>query len=362
MTTRCAASTSLLVMLIATRVGAAQAPPASQETSGSPYEDGRPHATKRMDAKDHGIVLRHGDGPKQCDVYGARDVWCYEADGVFYLHYDAAGPTGWLCALATSRDLVHWNKKGAVLDLGRPGEMDSASASYGTTCFDGKVWHMFYMGTPNVTPPPDRIPSFPYVTMKAKGSSPAGPWKKQPEVVPFRPRPQTYYADTASPGQIIRHNGQYLQFFSASVTDGRTTRRTIGIARTKDLDGAWTIDPRPIVPLEEQIENTSLYQEPANGTWFLFTNHIGIEKGAEFTDAVWVYWTRDLEKWNPGDKAIVLDGRNCTWSKKCIGLPSVLKHGKKLAIVYDAPGDESNSHMHRDVGLAWLDLPLTPPG
>jgi len=28
------------------------------------------------------------------------------------MHYDAAGPTGWLTALATSRDLVNWRKQG----------------------------------------------------------------------------------------------------------------------------------------------------------------------------------------------------------------------------------------------------------
>ncbi len=335
--------------------------PNARKTSTQPYEDNRPFATKRINARDHGVVLRHGDGPKQCDLYGARDVWCYEADGVFYMHYDAAGPTGWLCSLATSKDLIHWDKQGPVLDLGRTGEMDSASASYGITYFDGQVWHMFYLGTPNVTPPPDRVPSFPYVTMKAKSQSPAGPWKKQPEVVPFRPRPNTYYSATASPGHIVRQEGEYLQFFSASITDGKKILRTLGIARTRDLDSTWTIDPQPIVPLEEQVENSSLYYEPVNRTWFLFTNHIGIEKGIEFTDAVWVYWSKDLEKWNVQNKAVVLDGRNCTWSSKCIGLPSVLKHDRKLAILYDAPGGEGNSHMHRDVGLAWLDLPLTPP-
>ena len=31
------------------------------------YSDGRPAATLRMDAKDHGIVLRYGDGPDKCD-------------------------------------------------------------------------------------------------------------------------------------------------------------------------------------------------------------------------------------------------------------------------------------------------------
>jgi hypothetical protein len=28
---------------------------------------------------------------------------------------------------------------------------------------------------------------------------------------------------------------------------------------------------------------------------------------------------------------------------------------------YDAPGGDSMSHMGRDIGLAWIDLPLTPP-
>ena len=112
------------------------------------YEDGRPTAGKRMNADDHGVVLRHGDGPGDCDKYGARDVWVYESGGTYYLHYDAAGPRAWLAALATSRDLVHWDKKGPVLDLGPAGSDDSASASYGVTFRSGGIWHMFYLGTP----------------------------------------------------------------------------------------------------------------------------------------------------------------------------------------------------------------------
>jgi hypothetical protein len=30
------------------------------------------------------------------------------------------------------------------------------------------------------------------------------------------------------------------------------------------------------MPPAEQVENRSLYFEPANRTWFLFTNHIGL--------------------------------------------------------------------------------------
>ena len=322
------------------------------------YPDKRPGANWRMDALDQGVVLKHGDGPDKCDILGARDVWVYEAGGTYYMHYDGAGPKGWLACLATSTNLVDWVKKGPVLDFGKPGEEDSASASYGVTHFDGTTWHMFYLGTPHVSPAPDLIPSFPYLTMKAQGKSPAGPWTKQPAVIPFRTKPGTYYSATASPGHIIKQGDDYLMFFSAS-TD-RPCLRTLSIARTRDLNGPWTIDATPIVPLAEQVENSSLYFEPTNQTWFLFTNHIGLE-GHEYTDAVWVYWTKDLNKWNATDKAVVLDGQNCTWSKKCIGLPGVVKVGKQLAIVYDAPGGNSKSHMKRDVGLAWLELPLSIP-
>ena len=63
----------------------------------------------------------------------------------------------------------------------------------------------------------------------------------------------------------------------------------------------------------------------------------------------------------PWEGAIVLDGQNCTWSKRCVGMPSVVPVGDRLALFYDAPGGDSISHMGRDIGQAWFDLPLTPP-
>ncbi len=340
-------------------IGKADEPPTTEPPT-TVYPDGRPVAGLRLPARDRGIVMRHGDGPGQCDLLGARDVWVFQAGGTYYMHYDAAGPRGWLCSLATSKDLRHWKKHGPVLDFGAAGTADAKSASYGVTFFDGRSWQMFYMGTPHVSPPPDLVPAFPYLTMKAEADSPAGPWRKRYDVVPFRTRPGTYYSVTASPGQIVRAGDQYRMFFSAAVDS--PTKRTLGIARTGDLDGPWRIDPRPLFSLEEQIENSSLYHEPDNDTWFLFTNHVGIDPGGgEYTDAIWVYWTRDLDRWDPGRKAVVLDGRNCTWSRCTIGLPSVVPMKDRLAILYDAPGGRSKSHMGRHVGLAWLDLPLAPP-
>jgi predicted GH43/DUF377 family glycosyl hydrolase len=150
-------------------------------------------------------------------------------------------------------------------------------------------------------------------------------------------------------------------FFSAS-TD-RPILRTIGIARTRDLNGRWQVDEQPIVPPGEQVENSSMYYQETSGTWFLFTNHVGVRDGLEYTDAIWVYWTNDPERWDPANKAIVLDRENCRWSKEIIGLPSVVRIGERLALFYDGHAGEgippgAASHMQRDVGLAWLDLPL----
>lgn len=325
------------------------------------YPDGRPSASYELAAKDQGIVFKHGGGPGGCDSLGARDIWVWQHKGTFYMHYDGAGAKGWLACLATSQDATQWMAQGPALDFGAAGRNDAASASYGVTFLDRTKWHMFYLGTPHTSPPPDLVPAFPYLTMKAEGSSPTGPWKKRYDITPFSPKPGTYYSATASPGHVIPVKKEFLMFFSAS-TD-QPILRTLGIARTRDLNKPWTIDPQPIVPQAEQVENTSLYFQEQTRTWFLFTNHVGLKNGLEYTDAIWVYWTKDLEHWNPSHKAVVIDGTSSTWSKEIIGLPSVVRDGNRLALFYDGyagkgipPG--ASSHMSRDIGLAWLELPL----
>ena len=298
-----------------------------------------------------------------CDYLGAREAICFRVGSTYYLHYDGAGPTGWLACLAVSRDLRHWTLKGPVLDLGKPCEDDAGTASSPWTVFDGKWWHMFYVGSRTTSPAPNRIPALPYFTLAARSLHPEGRWMKQRDVVPFRTKPATYYADTASPGQIVKHGEEYLMFFSAAAFADEPQRRllrTISIARTNDLDGVWKIDPQPALPPEHQIENSALYFEVSNRTWFLFANHIGLDEEGEYTESIWVYWSRDLNHWDPEQRAIVLDQANCTWSRRCIGMPSVVSTGRRLALFYDSSANHAGN-MGRDVGLAWLSLPLEPP-
>jgi len=330
------------------------------------YSDNRPSAKYRLDAIDYGVVFKHGKGPDSCDYLGARDVWVWKYQDTYYMHYDGAGPKGWLACLALSKDLVNWSAKGPVLQFGKPGSEDCASASYGSVFFDGTKWHMFYMGTSNATPAPDYIPAAPpYLTMKAESTSPTGPWIKRYDITPFKLKPNSYYSGVASPGCVFKQGDEYLMFFSASTAS--PFLRTLSIARTHDLDGPWIPDPKPILPPEEQVENSSLYFEKANNTYFLFTDHVGLKDGLEYTDAIWVYWSKDITKWDPANKAVVLDSRNCKWSQYIVGLPSVVQDGNRLAIFYD--GNEASeippgvkSHMNRDIGLAYLKLPLILPG
>lgn len=334
----------------------------AQETRTS-YRDGRPATTLRLNATDSGPIIRHGEGPAKCDYLGAREAICFRFKGSYYLHYDGAGPTGWRACLAVSRDLREWDLKGPVLDLGEAGKDDAGTASSPWTVFDGKEWHMFYVGSRTTSAAPNRIPAVPYFTLAARSLHPQGPWIKQRDVVPFRTKAGTYYADTASPGQIVKQRDEYLMFFSAAAfadQPGKRLLRTVSIARTNNLDGTWNIDPNPALPPEHQIENSALYFEPSNRTWFLFTNHIGLDEQGEYTESIWVYWSRDLNHWIPEQRAVVLDRSNCAWSKRSIGMPSVVPVERRLALFYDA-SDTQSGNMGRDVGLAWLPLPLIAP-
>ena len=332
------------------------------------YQDGRPTAVLRLEASDQGIIFEYGYGPEGCDNLGAREASVVFHDGVFHLFYDGAkADVGWRACLATSSDLKTWKHFGPVLELGDEGAPDSATATSPWFYHENGLWHTYYLGCRQTSPKPECVPQTPYLTCKADATSLTGPWQKRYDVVAVSPKHGTYYGETACPGWIFHYGDQYRMFFSAAAENpsdpvaGRI-QRTLGLLSAPTLDGPWTAPVQPALPLEEQIENSSLYYEPANGYWFLFTNHVGIDARGEYTDAIWVYWSKDPLNWDPNHKAVVLDGRNCSWSHDSIGMPSVVKSGDKLAMFYDAPGGDSISHMKRHIGLAWFTLPLTPPG
>ena len=115
--------------------------------------------------------MKEFHGPDSCDPYGAREAIVNKDGEEYHLFYDGAGKDGWKACLAISTDLWVWTKKGAILSLGAPGTNDSKSASSPWVIKAADGWHMFYPGTPNASQAPDRIPAFPYLTMKPRSGS-----------------------------------------------------------------------------------------------------------------------------------------------------------------------------------------------
>ena len=84
------------------------------------------------------------------------------------------------------------------------------------------------------------------------------------------------------------------------------------------------------------------------------TDHVGIDSsGIEYTDAIWVYRSKDLDQWDAANKAVVLDSAICTWSKGVIGMPSVIGMGYLLAVLYDGyEGNDKGYEKKYRVGVA----------
>ncbi|MFR1517906.1 MAG: hypothetical protein ACLSVG_03885 [Clostridia bacterium] len=342
------------------------------------------------DVKDFGIVLspdREGGPMYRWDGGGMREAIVNREGEFYYLSYDGAMPgktphSYWNACTARSKDLIHWEKRGVSLfasALTHPYTdcKDFCSASSPWSFREDGIWYRYYLGADHCSA--EGVPAFLYSTMLATAASMEGPWTKkcdQPDCAGHvcfpAGEPGTWDDVTVSPGEVLRNpkygmapgSKKYMMFYSGSCSG--MTQRSIGIARTDDLHATddyhrktgnfWIKDRDPILPPSEDIENSSIYFDEERKLYWLFTNHVYQNS---YTDAVWVYWTSDLDRWNPEDKAIVIDRNVSIWAKGAIGMPSVYPtdHGT-LAVFYDGVPGEGTGHLDRHIGLAEILLPL----
>lgn len=343
--------------------------------------------------QDLGIILspsQPGEPFYPVDGGGIREAVINRDGDTYYLFYDGAQPGAasdsyWTACLAESKDLIHWTKLGRVLDVTRPSPdnpkplaMDTKTASSPWVFYSQGIWHMYYVSSRSCSP--EGIPACPYITSHATAPSIKGPWTKtnslpgKEKYVSFMTTPGSWMGFTASPGHIVENpawkgendtqNYRYLMFFSGASEE--PIKRSISIAGTNDLSAAddydkkdgnfWHVYPDPILPPAIDLENASLYYEPACGCWFLFTNHV---KDNSYTDASYVYCSEDLFCWDPSRCRILVDGTNNDWAHGAIGLPTVVKKDDStLAVVYDAVEGEGTGHLNRQIALGTIKLPL----
>lgn len=343
---------------------------------------------------DKGIVLspdKEGEAFYKWDGGGCREAILNKVGDIYYLNYDAAMPgktheSYWNGFLAKSKDLKHWEKIGPNLlssALTHPESnetvyKDFCSASSPWSRYENGKWYHYYLGADHCSP--EGIPCFKYSTMLAESDTMEGLWSKQCDKegcgkhVCFNVGEKGAWDDcTASPGEVLinpkwendpDNEKKYLMFYSGSCWG--ETKRSVGIARADRLDlcddydkkegNFWEKDPAPIIPPEHDIENTSIFYEESSGLYWLFTNHI---YNNEYTDSVWVYWSEKIDKWNPENRAVVIDSTVSSWAKGAIGMPAVIKTDENtLSVLYDAVKGDGKGHLDRHIGLAEIKLPI----
>lgn len=367
--------------------------------------------------KDLGIILSpdgEGEPMHPWDGGGIREAVITVDDSqpgapVYYLSYDGAMPgktheSYWNACSARSRDLLRWEKLGPTLRSSALTHPESSWDVYKDFCsasspWDfraGDRWYRYYLGADHCSG--DGTPAFCYSTLLATADSPGGPWQKLCDRPGCEKRvcfpagaPGSWDDATASPGPVMEnpacanpacanpayanpaytndptHEKKYIMIYSGSCSG--VTKRSLGLARTDDLEAAddfdkpaaegafWVKDPEPILPPEEDIENASVFYEPSSGLYWLFTNHIYAN---QYTDAVWVYWSHRLDRWDPENKAIVMDRTRNDWAHGAIGMPSVVqKDEHTLYLFYDGVPGDGTGHLDRHIGLCQISLPLS---
>ena len=198
-----------------------------------------------MDAADSGPILRHGVGPDRCDFLGAREAICFRFKGTYYLHYDGAGPTGWRSLSGRERGICGigicgvqcwiWGRRAQTM-RGRRARLGRCSTASGGTCF---MWA--------------RERQRPRRT--GFRQCPTSRWRRRARIrrgrggnkMWFRSglRQGTYYADTASPGQVVKLGDEYRMFFSAAAYTDESPREIAADAGDcADEEFGWGVGGR----------------------------------------------------------------------------------------------------------------------
>lgn len=107
-------------------------------------------------------ILTPSGVPGSFDCYGVDNMRICRHNGKFYCFYIGFDGKGYRTALATSEDLLHWEKKGVVLDTGSGNPWDTNGRAISSLLcdidlygnrelirYDGKYW-MFYHAYPGV--------------------------------------------------------------------------------------------------------------------------------------------------------------------------------------------------------------------
>lgn len=148
-----------------------------------------------------------------------------------------------------------------------------------------------------------------------------------------------------SPGNLRKVNGRYLGAWNAYPRPGyEAGPAVIGLCWSDDLRH-WHLDPpclRPDDPDAQPWEQGGLYKAcilEHNHTYYMFynakTKNLPKSQGGGWHEQIGVAWSKDLKKWHryPGNP-IIRNGPSGSWDDRFASDPCVLHDGRQWAFFY----------------------------
>jgi len=264
--------------------------------------------------------------------------WVVRYEGQWLMHYTGFDGVKYRIGLATSDDLVHWERQRMILDAGADGAWDYGSAGGSSLIqYDG-WWYLFYCGFPETG-----YEVGPGKTGLARARTPRGPFRRlQADPVLLPGPPDAWDGGGVYKAVVYERDGAFTMLYNAKDTAAPWREQT-GAASSADLLHWRKYEGNPVLPAGPEGTWDSLFaSDPQlvliNGLWHLFyygfNGQHACDGVATSTDGSWLHWQKSPV--NP----ILTPGRPGSYDAVHAHKPFVLEHEGVFYHFYCGVGEE----------------------
>lgn len=258
--------------------------------------------------------------------FDSKEVDCANVirkDDTFYMAY--AGWDGKVnrIGLAKSKDLIHWERIGLILDIGNEGDWDAGSVSGPYIYAENEVYYLFYCGFPKVGY--ENGPG----AIGFATSTDLLHWEKSSHnpILKNIPGGRWEYGGLYKPC-VIKTDNLYYLFYNAKDKESSSWHERIGMAFSKDLVHWEKYKYNPILDNGPDTSWDSRtvgdpYVLKINGTWYMFYYGFNGDRAQEG-----VAISKDLINWQKSEfNPIIKVGSEGSLDEKYAHKPCIIEFG-----------------------------------
>lgn len=258
------------------------------------------------------LVLKASYRQGEFDALATDCPFLFRHKRRYYMTYVGFDGTGYRTGLASSTDLVRWEKEGLILDRGPAGSVTEFNAALTWILRDPDLFGEGtlekiddrYLGTYHA------YPQAGYETGPAAiglcWSSDFRKWRiKDPFLRASDPDAGTWERGGLYKSCLLRHEGTYYLFYNAK-TEGAPWIEQTGLATSKDLKSWKRHEANPVIPVGpkgafDDVFCSDPYVLRCGGTWVMFYYTLSSDGRARDT----VAFSDDLLHWRKSNEILI---------------------------------------------------------